>query len=296
MKDGKNFKWHLTAIVVVGIWGMTFISTRVLIENGLTPQEIFLLRFLIAYVGIWFISPRTLFCRTWHDEGWMLLAGVTGGSLYFLTENTALEKTLTTNVAFIVCSTPLLTMLLARLFYRSERATWRLACGSLLALLGVGLVIFNGNFVLKLSPLGDVLSLTAALCWAFYSLIMRRVADRYSTIFITRKVFFYGVLTILPAFAVRPWQFPTEAFARLSVWMNLLFLSVLASLVCFVVWNFILKQLGTVRASNYIYLNPIFTSIGALLFLGEPLTVVALLGAACVLCGVYLAGKKQAGE
>ena len=177
-------------------------------------------------------------------------------------------------------------------FYRSERATWRLVCGSLLALLGVGLVIFNGNFVLKLSPLGDVLSLTAALCWAFYSLIMRQVADRYSTVFITRKVFFYGVLTILPAFLVRPWQFPLEAFARPAVWMNLLFLSVLASLVCFVVWNFILKQLGTVRASNYIYLNPIFTSIGALLFLGEPLTPVALLGAACVLCGVYLAGKK----
>lgn len=266
MEGGKDWKWHLTAIVVVGIWGMTFISTRVLIENELTPQEIFLLRFLIAYVGIWFISPRTLLCRTWRDEGWMLLAGVTGGSLYFLTENTALEVTLTTNVAFIVCSTPLLTMLLARLFYRSERATWWLVGGSLLALLGVGLVIFNGNFVLKLSPLGDVLSLTAALCWAFYSLIMRQVADRYSTAFITRKVFFYGVLTILPAFLVRPWQFPLEAFARPAVWMNLLFLSVLASLVCFAVWNVILKRLGTVRASNYIYLNPIFTSVGSLLF------------------------------
>ena len=292
MKVGKDLRWHLTAIVVVGIWGMTFISTRVLIEAGLTPQEIFFLRFLIAYVGIWFISPRTLLCRTWRDEGWMLLAGVMGGSLYFLTENTALEVTLTTNVAFIVCSTPLLTLLLARLFYRSERATWRLASGSLLALLGVGLVIFNGNFVLKLSPLGDILSLTAALCWAFYSLIMRRMADCYSAIFMTRKVFLYGLLTILPAFVMRPWQFPPEAFARPAVWMNLLFLGVLASLVCFVVWNFILKRLGAVRASNYIYLNPLFTSIGALLFLDEPLTPVALLGAACVLCGVYLAGKK----
>ena len=158
--------------------------------------------------------------------------------------------------------------------------------------MGEGHDIFNGNYLLKLSPLGDVLSLTAALCWAFYSLIMRQVAERYSTVFITRKVFFYGLLTILPAFVVRPWQFPLEAFARPAVWMNLLFLSVLASLVCFVVWNFILKQLGTVRASNYIYLNPIFTSMGALLFLGEPLTPMALLGAACVLCGVYLAGKK----
>lgn len=292
MEKSKDYIWHLIAVVVVGIWGLTFISTRVLIESGLTPQEIFLLRFLIAYIGIWFISPRKLFCNNWRDEGWMLLAGMTGGSIYFLTENTALEVTLTTNVAFIVCSTPLLTLLLSRLFYRSDKATWKLAAGSLLALAGVGLVIFNGNFVLKLSPLGDVLSLSAALCWAFYSLIMRRVGDRYSTVFITRKVFFYGLLTVLPAFLIHPWQFLLSSFALPEVWMNLLFLSVLASLVCFSVWNVVLKRLGTVCASNYIYLNPLFTSAGSLLFLGEPLTPVALLGAACVLCGVYLAGKK----
>ncbi|WP_298108614.1 DMT family transporter [uncultured Bacteroides sp.] len=289
MEQKKDYIWHLTAVVVVGIWGLTFISTRVLIENGLTPQEIFLLRFLMAYIGIWFISPRKLWCDNWRDELWMLLSGVTGGSLYFLTENTALEVTLTTNVAFIVCSTPLLTLLLSRLLYRSEKATSRLWIGSLLALLGVGLVIFNGNFVLKLSPLGDVLSLTASLAWAVYSLIMRRVSDRYSTVFITRKVFFYGLLTILPAFLVHPWQFPLSSFSSPSVLFNLLFLGLLASLVCFVVWNLILKRLGTVHASNYLYLNPLFTSVGALLFLGEPLTPVALLGAACVLCGVYLA-------
>lgn len=289
MEQKKDYIWHLKAVVVVGIWGLTFISTRVLIDNGLTPQEIFLLRFLMAYIGIWFISSRKLWCDNWRDELWMLLSGVTGGSLYFLTENTALEVTLTTNVAFIVCSTPLLTLLLSRLLYRSEKATSRLWIGSLLALVGVGLVIFNGNFVLKLSPLGDVLSLTASLAWAVYSLIMRRVSDRYSTVFITRKVFFYGLLTILPAFLVHPWQFPLSSFSSPSVLFNLLFLGLLASLVCFVVWNVILKRLGTVRASNYIYLNPLFTSVGALFFLGEPLTPVALLGAACVLCGVYLA-------
>lgn len=292
MKEKNEWGWHLAAIVVVGIWGLTFISTRVLIENGLTPQEIFLLRFLMAYVGIWFISPRKLFCHNWRDEGWMLLGGITGGSLYFLTENTALEVTLTTNVAFIVCSTPLLTMLLFKLFYRGEKSGWQLTAGSLLALVGVGLVIFNGNFVLKLSPLGDFLSLAASLSWAFYSLIMRQMSGRYSTVFVTRKVFFYGLLTILPVFAFRPWQFSLSSFVYPAVWMNLLFLGVLASLVCFAAWNVILKRLGTVRASNYIYLNPIFTSIGALFFLNEPLTPFALLGATCVLLGVYLAGKK----
>ncbi len=288
----KNYLYHLMAVAIVGIWGFTFISTHLLIKAGLTPQEIFLLRFLMAYAGIWFISPRKLWCGNYRDELWMLLAGITGGSMYFLTENTALEVTLTTNVAFIVCSTPLLTMLLAQLVCRGERATFRLLGGSLFALLGVGLVIFNGNFVLELSPLGDVLSLLAALSWAVYSLVIRQVSGRYSTVFITRKVFFYGLLTILPAFLVHPWQFPLRSLLHPSVLFHLLFLGILASLVCFAMWNVVLKRLGTVRASNYIYLNPLFTSLGSLLFLDEPLTPVALLGAACVLGGVYVAGRK----
>lgn len=292
MNTKNSYTYHLIAILVVGIWGLTFISTKVLIGHGLSPQEIFLLRFLIAYLGIWFISPRKLFADNWKDEGWLLLGGITGGSLYFFTENTALEITLATNVAFIVCTAPLLTTILSLVIYKKEKATRSLIGGSLLALVGVALVVYNGRFVLKISPLGDFLTLLAALSWAFYSLIMKKMANRYRTIFITRKIFFYGVLTILPAFLLHPWQFSLSGLLQPSVLFNLLFLGVLASLICFAVWNVVLKQLGTVRASNYIYLNPLFTLVGSAFLLGERLTVVALVGAILILGGVYLAGRK----
>ena len=74
--------------------------------------------------------------------------------------------------------------------------------------------------------------------------------------------------------------------------MNLLFLGVLASLICFVVWNMILKKLGTVRASNYIYLNPLFTSIGSAVLLDERFTIISLMGAMLILGGVYCAGRR----
>lgn len=292
MNTKNNYTYHLVAIVVVAIWGLTFISTKVLIGHGLSPQEIFLLRFLMAYVGIWFISPRKLFADNWKDELWLLLGGITGGSFYFLTENMALEITLATNVAFIVCTAPLLTTILSLLIYKKEKATRSLIGGSLLALVGVALVVYNGSFVLKISPLGDFLTLLAALSWAFYSLIMKKMANRYRTTFITRKIFFYGVLTILPAFLFRPWQSEFSLLLEPSVLFNLLFLGVLASLACFVVWNMVLKQLGTVRASNYIYLNPLFTLVGSAVFLGEHLTIVALMGAVLILGGVYWAGRK----
>ena len=282
MNAVKNYTYHFVAVLTVGIWGLTFIS----------PQEIFLLRFLIAYMGIWFISPRKLFADNLRDEFWLFLGGITGGSFYFFTENTALEITLATNVAFIVCTAPLLTTVLSLWIYKKEKATRGLMGGSLLALVGVALVVYNGSFVLKISPLGDFLTLLAALSWAFYSLIMRRMFNRYSIIFITRKIFFYGVLTILPAFLIHPWQFDIIRLLEPAVLFNLLFLSVLASLICFVVWNVVLKQLGTIRASNYIYLNPLFTLIGSAFLLGERLTVVALMGAVLILGGVYWAGKK----
>lgn len=292
MNIENNKLWYFIAIVTVGIWGLTFISTKTLIMHGLTPQEIFVLRFLMAYVGIWLIAPHKLMADSWKDEFLLLLGGVTGGSLYFLTENTALEYTYATNVSFIVCTTPLLTTLLFLWMDKETHASRALWMGSLLALLGVAFVVYNGNFVLKLSPVGDCLSLSAALLWAFYSLLMKRLFQRYDTNFITRKIFFYGLVTILPAFLLRPWSFPLHGLLHPVVWSNLLFLGVLASLICYAVWNVVLKRMGAVRASNFLYLNPLFTLLGSVVWLDERLTFMALVGVLCIVSGLYVAARR----
>ncbi|MEQ2517917.1 MULTISPECIES: DMT family transporter [Bacteroides] len=288
----KHGYYHLIAILTVSIWGLTFIATKVLIGYGLTPQEIFFYRFLIAYAGIWIISPKRLFANRWKDEFWLMAGGIFGGSLYFFTENTALGITQASNVSFLICTAPLLTTILSLLFYKSEKATKGLIGGSLLALAGVGLVVFNGSVILKISPVGDLLTLLAALSWAFYSLIIRKMTGRYPTVFITRKIFFYGVLTILPAFLLHPLQPDLDILLKPIVLSNLLFLAVLASLICYVLWNVVLKQLGTVRASNYIYLNPLVTMVASMMILQEQITLFALIGAGCIVCGVYLAERK----
>ena len=280
----KHGYYHLIAILTVAIWGLTFIATKVLINHGLTPQEIFFYRFLIAYLGIWIISPKRLWAAKLKDELWMVAGGIFGGSLYFFTENTALGITQASNVSFIICTAPLLTTILSLLFYnKSEKATKGLFYGSLLALIGVGLIVFNGSVVLKLSPVGDLLTLLAALSWAFYSLVIKKMTGRYPTVFITRKIFFYGVLTILPAFLLRPLQPDFGILLQPVVLSNLLFLAVLASLVCYILWNVVLKQLGTVKASNYIYLNPLVTMLASVAILHEQITWITLMGAACII-------------
>jgi hypothetical protein len=293
MNERKSIGAHVVGIVTVLCWGGTFINTKYLILGGLQPQEIFLLRFLIAYACIWFISPKRLFSNTWKDEALMALLGITGGSLYFLAENMAVGISYVTNVSFIVCTAPLLTTCMAIAMVKSVKADPRLIAGSLIALAGVGVVIFNGHFVLHLNPLGDLLALAAAVAWAIYSLLMKRASARYGAVFITRKVFFYGLLTILPVFVFKPWTFPLGDFLRLDIWTNLLFLGFVASFVCFVLWSWVIRKIGAMKASNYIYLNPVTTVIAGALFLNEPMTLMAYIGSALILFGVYIANQAK---
>ena len=285
--------YHILAISIIAIWGVTFINTKVLILNGLNPQEIFLLRFIIAYLGVWTFSPKKLMTDNWKDEMTMILLGITGGSLYFWSENTAIQLSLVNNVAFIVCNAPLLTLFLGMAFSKEIKATTTIITGSVISLIGVALVIFNGSFILKLNPLGDFLALVAAGSWAVYSLVMRGMTSRYNATFLTRKVFFYGILTILPAFIITPWQFPLGKLAEPVIWMNLLFLGVIAALICFVLWSIVIRELGALTSANYIYLSPVTTMIASAIFLQEPVTWMSVLGSALILSGLFIASKRK---
>lgn len=277
------------AVFCVVVWGTTFVSTKILLNNGLTPVSIFFYRFLMAYLSIWFISPKTLFSNNIKDEFYFLLLGMSGGSLYFWTENTALQISFVNNVALLVCTAPLITALLSCLFLKSEKMYKWMVAGSTVAFFGVALVVFNGKFVLKSNLLGDLLSISAALLWAFYTILLKRFDKRYSIVFITRKVFFYGLVSIVPFFAFNGLQTDLTLLTTPVVAGNLLYLGLVASLMCFVLWNITLKHLGSIVPTNYIYFNPLITLISSVLILGEIIMPIAAFGAALILFGLFLA-------
>lgn len=308
-KEGK-FLYHTLAFMTMALWGVTFVSTKTLINQGLSPAQIFTIRFVIAYTGLLTAclirggENRRLFSRSLRHELLFLLMGIAGGSLYFLTENTALKYTQACNVSFIVCVAPLLTILLtlvlkhtvkSRIISELEdvKVRFPLIAGTVLALSGMVMVIFDGTS-LNLSPKGDLLAFTAALSWAFYSQFMGQMTNRYGTLFATRKVFFYGLLTIMPVlFLSDNSNLAMVRFDSIQVWGNLLFLSTIASLFCFALWNRIMLVIGNVTATNYVYLNPVFTLIGAIIFLGESMSVTSGTGSALILGGVILSGLKS---
>lgn len=290
----QRFLYHAVAFLVVAIWGSTFVFTKLLLLGGFTPAQIFALRFIIAYTML------LVFCLwrgirwvadTWKDELLMVGLGISGGSLYFLAENGAMNYTTTTNTSLIVCLCPLFASAMIGLFYKSQRLNRTQIIGTLMAAAGVIVVVMNGHFVLHLSPIGDTLAFVACLCWAIYSLLMVSANAQYDTIFVTRKVFFYGLLSMIPYFFVYPGLNTQLLIEQPAMLWNLLFLGCAASTLCFLAWNWTMKKLGAVIVTNYVYFNPVTTILFAWLILSEPITVHFLLGTMLILIGMYLSDK-----
>lgn len=285
--------YHLMAIFTATVWGATFVSSKVLLEAGFTPASIMALRFVIAYIGILPFWRGKLLCDNLRDEAMMVGLGITGGSMYFLLENSALLYTQASNVAIIIAATPLLTTLAVQFVSRQERASKRFYAYSLIALAGVALVVFNGEFILKLNPLGDMLTLGASIMWVIYSISILKMEGRYHPLMITRKIFFYGVLTLAPYLAYEGWNVTWEMLSQPVVFGNLLFLGVVASLICYWMWNVVLEGLGAIKSTNYLYLNPIVALITSWIVLNERITALALVGTALIIVGMFMAQKRK---
>lgn len=279
--------WHLVALVIVIIWGCTLVSTKVLIQAGMSELEIFVFRAFIAYVAILFISPRKLWADSFKDEMMMVLLGITGGSLYFISENMAVNYTYVNNVGFIASISPIVTTALVLLTYKGIPIRKILFVGSAIAVLGVAVVVLKGH--VELHPKGDMLAILTMISFGVYGYFLKQMGNRYDSVFITRKMFVYGLLTALPLFIIYPWQFPLENLLDMKVLLNLLFLALIASFGCFLMWTFVVNKLGAVTSNNYIYLVPFSTVIFSALVLDEHMTAMSWIGCALIMLGVYMA-------
>ncbi len=287
----KKVTGHILALITIIVWGSTFITTKMLLSE-FTPVQIMLCRFVIAYFVLWLIRPKIDKTKP-KDELLFLAMGVFGCTVYFMAENTALKYTLASNVSIIVASAPIITAILAHFFIKGEKFSRNTALGFIVAFAGVILVVFNGQFVLKLNPAGDALSLCAAVSWAVYSVILRTCVDKFNSVMLTRKLMFYGFVTALPIALLQGDSMPFEAFKKPDMLFCILFLGVIGSGICYVMWNKAISRLGVVTTNNYIYINPFVTLVTGGIFLKEPITVMGVAGALLIISGVVISSKKK---
>lgn len=297
MDSKTELRGHLIALATVFIWGTTFISTKILLRS-FAPIEILFLRFAMGLISLWIIHPRRMKIQNRKHELYFAAAGLCGITLYYLLENISLTYTLASNVGVIISVAPFFTGIFARLFL-GEKLKMRFFAGFVVAVAGIVLISFGGS-ELKLNPLGDILAVLAAMVWAAYSVLMKKIGGfSYNTIEATRRVFSYGLLLMLPALLVFGFHPDVTLLVQPVNVLNLLFLGLGASALCFVTWNWAVKLLGAVRTSAYIYLVPVVTIAASVMVLHETITTTALLGTGLTLAGLLVSesgGRKRTKE
>ena len=219
-------------------------------------------------------------------------AGFFGITAYFLLQNIGMTYTTATNSSIILNTVPLFTALLAWIFLKDRTGIHPLFfLGFVMAMAGIAIIsLQNGEAGIHLR--GDFLILMASITWGLYTLFTPRINSHgFSSIRVTRRLYFWGMVLMIPAMYVYGFRPDLKALLQPGVLPHLLFLGVVASAVCFVTWNYAIRQLGGVRTNIYVYGQPIVTVVGSALILHEAITPPLLLGIVLSMAGVVLSDQ-----
>lgn len=201
-----------------------------------------------------------------------------------------LRYTSISHSAVIVGMGPIYTLVLAVLA-RVEKATWRKATGMAIAFAGIALLASESSMSLhSASLLGDAITMTGSVGFAFYAVLGKRVADRYDPLTMTAFNHFAGALLMLPlaihaAREIGPaanWRaIPWEA------WASATYMAVFGGALALILYFWLLRYLEASQLSAFTYLLPVSATILGILWLGEKTSWEQLLGASLALTGVY---------
>lgn len=286
MKQSLTIWGHLAASFTMFVWSVTFISTKVLLLV-FSPTEIVFYRFVFAYIALFLLSPKPMRPKSIKEELLYAVAGLFGVTFYFTFQNIGLVYTLASNASLLVSVAPMFTAILSHYIWKKQGLSRHFFIGFMIAITGVALVSFNGHFVLQLNPLGDLLIVLGALSWAVYSNLLTQMDSQYTLVQRTRKVFFYGLLTMIPALYFEGFEFRLERLQNWENLANLLFLGLIASALCFIIWSYAVERLGSVKTTTYIYLIPSITIFFSYILLHEPITWATIVGTLLILAGLY---------
>ena len=293
MTDKKQLLGHIGAAVCVCVWGFTFVFTSILLRE-MTPFEILFFRISLGTLALYIVYPKPMGKTTLKQELLFAGAGLSGVTLYFIAENFALLNTAVSNVGVIVAVSPVFTGLLSWRFLDRKRPKASFFLGFALAICGIGLISFAGSR-LELSPVGDLLAALAALCWAVYCVFTTKMSGfGFHIIQITRRIFAYGLVFLLPVIIFMNFRLGFYRFATPVNLFSIVFLGLGASAGGFLLWNFALERLGPVKTTVYIYLIPPVSVVAAVLFLNETVTWMKALGIVLTLAGLVISNWKSA--
>ena len=277
-------------LISVFFWGLSYIAIKVVLSE-LEPVEMISVRFLLAAPTLFLICRlQGKRCRPVAMKGKLVLAaGVV--FLHFWVMATGMKETSASNTAWILTTAPIFVALLSWA-YLKERFAGTQWGGLAIAVAGVFALIYNGDpsNLGWINSRGDLIVLGSCVTWAFYTVGTREITARVDPLVAT-----FWMVTLAGIVFV-PYTLLTsgiEKFLHLEpkTTISLVFLGVFCLAVAFWLWSEGLKRQNAAEVGVYLYVEPLFTVIGAWVLLSEPITIWLMIGAVLISLGVFVSER-----
>lgn len=284
-------------LCLITFWGSSFVVVKEVLKEGLTPVSIATFRFLVAgalFLVALFLNkvrqPSYRLLVEKKDIKTLMLLALSGVTLFFMVQYTGISMAGASIASILVCLlAPVLISVFSAWLFR-ERLKRRQVAGIVGAALGT-LTIVAGDVFSSQGNLaflqGSLLLLLTPLMWAGYTLLGKKVMEKYDPFLVVAYVSILGGLLFVP-FSLAENSFTLIAAASLHGWLFILFLAFTCSLLGYYIWFYIMKQVKAAVASSFLFGEPLVTALFATTFLGEQITVSVVAGGLLVLVGVVL--------
>ena len=274
------------------IWSGNFVISRAM-NDVIPPAGFVFWRWMVALVVLAPIAlPRLR--REWplvrSNLQLVWICGLFGVTLFNFLIYTAMHTTTAINAALVNSAIPVFIIMFARIFY-GQKVSLRQHTGITLSLAGVATIILQGDpsRILTLSfNRGDLLVLLAAVAWGLYSVAIRRYPQGLNPFLFLFCIAACGLVFLVPFYAweIAGGQLMTPNTPTL---LSIAYVGVLASVVAFTAWNSGLRKVGPHIGGQFVHLMPAFSTILAVLFLGERLHLFHVAGITLIFVGIICA-------
>ena len=227
------------------------------------------------------------------DYGLLMIAGLLGITLNQTFSIMGIASTNPIHSSLLIMSTPIIVTVLATIFLKESFGGNKII-GLLLGLTGAFILIKSRATSGEAHPptlLGDCLILAGSVCYSTYLILIRRVSQKYSPITILRFVFLFGALFSMP-FSLK--SFTTANWSAFSGWdwFSILYIVILGTLAANLLMNWGVQQWGPSKTGSFVYFQPVFGTLGAVLLMGEQFSVVKVIAGLLIVAGVWVTSLK----
>jgi len=282
----------LPILAVLGamlFWGLSFVSSKAILNTGFPPMTMVALRFLIASAVLIPLQRRLDpgFRLQKQDRLFLLLSALFGIFFYFLCESRGIKYTSASNAALITAIIPALTVGAEYLLFKNS-IRWFQGMGIALSIVGVYFVVQRTPGQYDRALLGNLLMFGACLSWVAYNMFSRNLHKGLRGVNLITFQSVIGTVLLLPIALseARSWS-----FGSLSVWLNLVYLGVICTALSFFLYLYALARLGPVRVTSFINLLPVVSVVGGMAILGERLLAAQMIGGVTIIFGVFLVNR-----